>query len=195
MFSIATAMHSRCNIIHDVGYMEFGTTSSLELLVLCDELVGMSRHFTEGVPVNEESLALDVIDRVAKGSGASSIFLTEDHTFDHFRRAHFLQDLIDRRRFDQWDDDGAKDMYQRCNQRAKELLASHHVKAKSPGLVQDMEDVLDITPPPHGGLKMIVLYGIRGRSALISCAIRLEKILDITNGYACDFFKPSRIKI
>jgi trimethylamine--corrinoid protein Co-methyltransferase len=151
MFSISTAMHSRCNIIHDVGYMEFGTTSSLELLVLCNELVAMSRHFTEGVPVNEETLALDVIDRVAKGSGASSIFLTEDHTFENFRQAHFLQDLIDRRRFDQWDDDGAKDMYQRCNQRAKELLASHHVKAKSPGLVQDMEDVLDITPRRMAG--------------------------------------------
>ena len=47
MFSIATAMQSRCNIIHDVGYIEFGTTSSLEMLVLADELVAMSRHFTK----------------------------------------------------------------------------------------------------------------------------------------------------
>ena len=146
MFSILTAMQSRCNIIHDVGYLEFGTTSSLEMLVLADELVGMSRHFTQGLPVNEETLALDVIDQVAKGEDSSSIFLMHDHTYEHFRQAHFLPNLIDRRRFDLWEKDGAKDMYEQCNQRARDLLASHRVKPKPPGVLADLEEILDAKP-------------------------------------------------
>ena len=130
MFSIATAMQSRCNIIHDVGYLEFGTTSSLELLVLADELVGLSRHFNRGIPVDKETLALEVIDRVARSGDSSSIFLTDPHTFANFRSAHFLPQILDRQRFDSWDQEGALDTYTRCNARAREILAAHEVTPK-----------------------------------------------------------------
>jgi trimethylamine--corrinoid protein Co-methyltransferase len=141
MFSILTAMQSRCNVIHDVGYLEFGTTSSLEMLVMADELVTMSRSFTEGLPVNEDTLALDAIDRVALG-GEQSIFLTDDHTMQHFREAHFHPQLLDRSRYESWEDAGAADLYDRCNAEAKNILSNHVVEPKSAGLVNDIENIL-----------------------------------------------------
>ena len=54
MLSIITAMLSRCNLIHDVGYIESGHTSSLEMLVMADELVAMSRYFVEGLSIDDE---------------------------------------------------------------------------------------------------------------------------------------------
>ena len=143
MFSIATAMQSRCNIIHDVGYIEFGTTSSLEMLVLADELVAMSRHFTEGIPVNQETLALDVIDQVSMGGDASSIFLTHPHTFQNFRTAHFLPELINRQRFNDWEAKGKMDTYQLCNLKARELLESHEVAVKTDRVLDEVEHILD----------------------------------------------------
>ena len=143
MFSIATAMQSRCNIIHDVGYLEFGTTSSLEMLVLANELVTMSRHFNRGVPVNPQTLALDVIDEVAMGSDSSSIFLSHPHTFQNFRSAHFLTDLIDRQRFEKWDMEGRKDIYERCNERAKKHLENHKVTPKRDGLFAEVRQILE----------------------------------------------------
>ena len=143
MFSIATAMQSRCNIIHDVGYLEFGTTSSLELLVLADELVAMSRHFNQGIPVDKDSLALDVIDEVARGGTSSSIFLTNPHTFRNFRSAHFLPQLLNRERFGNWNEGGAMDTYDRCNQKAQELLDSHRVAAKPGGVLDEVGVILE----------------------------------------------------
>jgi len=144
MFSIITAMQSRCNVIHDVGYLEFGTTSSLEMLVMADELVAMSRFFTAGIPVNSDTLALDVIDRVALG-GEQSIFLIEDHTLDHFREAHFHPRLLDRNRHDSWQAAGGGDLYERCNTRAKEILSNHVVEPKSAAVLSEIEDILE--PP------------------------------------------------
>ncbi len=45
MLSIITSLLSRCNVIHDVGYIESGHTSSLEMLTLSDELVAMAKYF------------------------------------------------------------------------------------------------------------------------------------------------------
>ena len=88
MLSIITSMLSRCNVIHDVGFLEYGNTSSLEMVVMADELIAMSRFFTEGIQVNQETLALEAIARVA-GGGPGSIFLMDDHTFEHFMKAQF----------------------------------------------------------------------------------------------------------
>ncbi len=135
MFSIITGMLSGANLIHDVGFLEYGNTSSLEMVTMADELVAMSRFFTRGIPVNAQTLALDAIERVGTG-GAGSIFLTDDHTFEHFMEAQFLPRLLDRSRYDAWKEAGATDLYDRCNREARRILEEHQPQAKA-------NDVLD----------------------------------------------------
>ncbi|MGD2184918.1 MAG: trimethylamine methyltransferase family protein [Desulfobacterales bacterium] len=144
MLSILTAMQSRCNVIHDVGYLEFGTTSSLEMLVMADELVAMSRFFMDGISVSKDTLALDTIDRVALG-GDQSIFLTDDHTLEHFREAHFHPRFLNRNWYDSWKEAGGEDLYDRCNAEAKKILSNHVVEPKSAGVLSEIEDILE--PP------------------------------------------------
>lgn len=119
-FPSSPAMLSRANLIHDVGFLEYGTTSSLEMVAMANELVAMSRFLAKGIPVNEDTVALGAIERVAKGSG--SIFLMDDHTFDHFEQALFLPNLLDRSRYDTWEKAGGMDLYARCNSEAKRIL-------------------------------------------------------------------------
>lgn len=140
MFSIITAMLSRSNLIHDVGFLEYGSTSSLEMITMANELVAMSRFFTEGIPVNEETLALEAIERVATG-GSGSIFLTDDHTFEHFMQAQFLPSLLDRSRYDSWEQAGSLDMYRRCNAEAKRILAEHHPEPKPDEVLKAIEKI------------------------------------------------------
>jgi len=148
MFSILTAMQSRCNIIHDVGYMEFGSSSSLEMLVMADELVAMSRFFTQGIPVNADTLALDVIDRVALGTD-QSIFIADPHTYEHFRTAQFLPKLLDRSPYSLWKENGAKDLYSRCNEETKRILTEHEVTPKPDRIINEMFQILD---PPRNSI-------------------------------------------
>jgi len=141
MFSIINAMLSRSNLIHDVGFLEYGSTSSLEMVTMADELVAMSQFFAGGVPVNEETLALEAIERVVRG-GPGSMFLMDDHTFEHFMQAQFLPKLLDRSRYDSWAEAGAMDLYKRCNAEAKRILSEHHVEPKPDAILKEIDLVL-----------------------------------------------------
>jgi len=141
MFSIINAMLSRANLIHDVGFLEYGSTSSLEMVTMADELVAMSRFFARGIPVNKETLALEVIERVISG-GPGSIFLMDDHTFENFMQAQFLPKLLDRSRYDSWKEAGGMEFYQRCNVAAKRILSEHQVAAKPDEVLGEIEQIL-----------------------------------------------------
>jgi trimethylamine--corrinoid protein Co-methyltransferase len=141
MFSIISAMLSRCNVIHDVGFLEYGNTSSLEMVVMANELIAMSRFFTEGIQVNQETLALEAIERVAGGE-PGSIFLMDNHTFENFMKAQFLPVLLDRNRYDSWKEAGATDLYQRCNMEAKRILSEHQVEPKMDEILKGITQIL-----------------------------------------------------
>ena len=145
MFSIITAMQSRCNVIHDMGFLEFGTTSSLEMLVMANELVAMSRFFTGGIPVNAESLALEAVDRVAKAGETAAIFLADDHAFKHFKTAQFLPRLLDRTQHESWEEAGSENLYERCNAEAKKILSEHQMAPKPEGLLKEIDKILGIS--------------------------------------------------
>ncbi|MFO8010428.1 MAG: trimethylamine methyltransferase family protein [Dehalococcoidia bacterium] len=140
MFSIITSMLSRCNLIHDGGYLEYGGISSLEMVTMNNELIAMSRFFIKGIPVNETTLALDAIGRTASVPGA--MFLTDDHTFENFMEATFFPQLLERSRYDTWKAAGAMDLYQRCNAEAKRIINEHEVMPKSENVLKEIREVL-----------------------------------------------------
>lgn len=142
MFSIITAMLSRANLIHDVGFLEYGSTSSLEMITMANELIAMSRFYVQGIPVNDGTLALKAIERVGRG-GPGSIFLMDDHTYDHFMEALFLPKLLDRSRYDAWENEGAMDLYKRCNMEAKRILSEHEVDTKPDAVLKEIEQILE----------------------------------------------------
>ena len=121
--TIMTAFLSRCNLVHDVGYIEYGTTSSMEMLVIADEIIRDVRYVMGGVEVSELTLAREAIHRARPGGG----FLADDHTLDNWKWAQWRPDLIDRMRYDGWVKKGRKDMAARANERSREILAGHEV--------------------------------------------------------------------
>ena len=108
---------------------------------MANELIAMSRFYVKGIPVNEHTLALEAIERVGRG-GPGSIFLMDDHTYDHFMEALFLPDLIDRSRYDAWEKDGALDLYNRCNKEAKRILAEDKMDPKSDAVIREIDHIL-----------------------------------------------------
>ncbi len=122
-FSIMNAYLSRVTLVHDVAYIEYGSTSSTEMLVIADEIIRMTRFIIEGLAVNKNTLALDAIERVDPGGG----FIADDHTLDNFRSSQWMPTLNDRSQYDVWQDAGSKDMFMRANERVKQILAEHEV--------------------------------------------------------------------
>jgi trimethylamine--corrinoid protein Co-methyltransferase len=123
-----SAFLSRCNLVHDVGYIEYGTTSSMEMLVIADEAIRDVRYIMGGIEVSERTLAREAIHRAKPGGG----FLADDHTLDNWKWAQWRPMLIDRMRYDRWVKQGSKDMTTRASERAREILAEHEVPPLPP---------------------------------------------------------------
>jgi trimethylamine--corrinoid protein Co-methyltransferase len=122
-FSILANFLARATLVHDVGYIEYGSTSSMEALVIADEVIRQTRFLVEGVEVSPRTLALDATARVRPGGG----YLADDHTLDSWRWAQWHPDIIDRQRYEDWVEKGSRDMSTRANERAKKILAEHEV--------------------------------------------------------------------
>jgi len=122
-FSIQTALLARTNLNHDVGYLEAGLANSPELMVLANELIAMNRVFAQGVPFDDESLAIDVVDEVGPGGQ----FLSHDHTMRHWREL-WTPALFDRQRLEPWMEKGSKTMRMRIREATLAILDSHRVE-------------------------------------------------------------------
>jgi len=139
MLSVYSALLTRSNLVHDNGYMESGLTSSMEMILLVDEAIGIARFIADGIPVDEEYLALDAIARVRPGRG----FLDDDHTFRNWRRVQYLTKRMDRKVFDNWEVGGSKSMYVRLNEEAKKILETHTVPALEDAVEKTIESAFE----------------------------------------------------
>jgi trimethylamine---corrinoid protein Co-methyltransferase len=136
-FSVLVALLARTNLNHDVGYLESGLTGSPEMMVLTNEIISMSRRFVEGVRLDDEALAVEVIDRVGPGGE----FLSHDHTMAHWREL-WLPQIFDRRRLALWEEDGSKRVEDRLRERAVALLDEHAVPPLPDAVEAEIEAIL-----------------------------------------------------
>ena len=137
MLSVLMAKFSGANLIHDVGYMESGLTTSYEMIVLTDELVAMTDHIMKGIQVSDETLMLDELDKVGPGGH----FLDTKQTLKRFRDFWFPS-LLDRNRRPQWLEGGATTLGQRLNARVKEIIKEHQPKPLDPEKKQKVQEIL-----------------------------------------------------
>ncbi len=95
--SLMTALLHGANIVHDVGFMDAGLQGSLQNMVISNEILGFLRAATAGVVVNDETLALDVIEEL----GPTGNYLGHEHTLRHYKEP-FYSKLIDKNPFSVW---------------------------------------------------------------------------------------------
>jgi trimethylamine--corrinoid protein Co-methyltransferase len=108
------------NLIHDLGYLESGLSGSLAQLVICDEIVGWLDHLVRPLEINEETLALDLIDE----KGPEGHYIETDHTMAHFRE-HWYPDLFERGDCVTWEAQGGHSLRKRAVARVNTLLEEH----------------------------------------------------------------------
>ena len=58
---------SGATLVHDVGFLDCADIGSLEMLVMNDEIIAMTRRMMRGIEISDEALMLDLIDRVGPG--------------------------------------------------------------------------------------------------------------------------------
>jgi trimethylamine--corrinoid protein Co-methyltransferase len=125
------------NIVHDLGYLESGLTGSLAQLSICDEILSWLSHFVRGVEIDDETLALDLIDEV----GPDGHYIDSDHTYDHFRE-RWYPNLFDRDNYEGWLAQGGQTLGQRAAGRVEEILTSHHPEPLPDDVAQQVNAIV-----------------------------------------------------
>jgi len=136
--SCLMAALSGANLVHDIGYLESGLTGSCEMLVMANEIIAMVKRIMRGIEVNEETLALDIIDKIGPGG----TFLLEKHTLHHFKKEHWPPELIDRSTYGKWMQDGEKTLGQRVNEKVRRILAEYHPEPLSPEKLRQIDAII-----------------------------------------------------
>ncbi len=104
--------------VHNLGFLSGGRTGSLEMLTLCDEMIGWISKMANGVRVNADTLALEVIQRAAPNND----YLTDPHTQARFLTENWYPNLSERSDAEAWRDAGGLDMQARVKQKLRDIL-------------------------------------------------------------------------
>ena len=108
------------NLIYGLGMIEMGMTIDYGQMVMDNEFARMIKYLVQGIPVNDETLAVDVIKEIGVGKD----FLSHASTYKHMR-TQSQPKLIDRRMREDWQAAGGTDIYQRALEEARYILENH----------------------------------------------------------------------
>jgi trimethylamine--corrinoid protein Co-methyltransferase len=120
MMNALVAGQSGVNLIHDCGYLAGGMVGSTEQAVIANDIVGMAKRIVQGVRVDDDHLAVDVIKEVGPGGN----FMAHKHTRDHVDE-FLLPELFDRNSFGTWQSGGAKETRTIAKEKVEEILKEH----------------------------------------------------------------------
>ena len=136
--SIYMATKNGCNIIHDCGYLEYGSTSSFESILFADEIISSVKYMLRPLDFNDRTVALDVVERVMEGSN----FLMEDHTVEHFRKSLWFPRFLSTTRYTTWADEGKKDLAVKLNEEAKKIFNNHQPEALPEKTIKEIDRIV-----------------------------------------------------
>ena len=132
------------NLIYGLGMLDMGITFSFGQVVIDNEFARMIKHAVKGIPVDDETLAVDIIKEV----GPFGDFLSHDQTFKYMR-LHSQSKLIDRTMRHDWEASGRVGMYAKAAEEARRVLADHkpdplpdNILTKLRSIVQETEEEL-----------------------------------------------------
>ena len=109
------------NLIYGAGMLDSGLIFSYAQLVIDNDIFKMIRKVMQGMHVDDENLAVDIIKSVGPGGD----FLMQDHTMKYMRTLPSVPNLIERNNRENWLASGGKGLAERAAERAAEILSKH----------------------------------------------------------------------
>lgn len=116
------AAQAGINFITCAGTYEATLAGALELTAIDNELAGMIKRSFEGIEINENTIGLDVIKKVATSTQKGVSFLGEKHTRKYMKTELFIPKLVNRNRRTSWFKKGAKDIIATSTEKVNEIL-------------------------------------------------------------------------
>jgi trimethylamine---corrinoid protein Co-methyltransferase len=111
------------NTIYGAGMLELGMTFSMEQLVIDNDIAAMTKKVMQGIPVTEETLAVDAIKKVGIGNN----FLGHKTTMANINLPSDPM-MINRDMIGDWITAGSKDLAAAAHEKVVQIMKSHVVE-------------------------------------------------------------------
>lgn len=131
--SCLLAALSGANLVHDVGLLDQASLIDPVTILFCDEVIDHVKHFMQGIHLDKETLALDVINEVGPGGH----YLSETHTLNHFRD-FWSPTFFTRPSLDGLAD---KDLLEVLNEKVLDIEKNHEVPPLEEDKVKALQDL------------------------------------------------------
>ena len=125
-------------MIYGPVMLDAGMTLNYGQLVVDNEMIKMIKHAAQGVPVNDYTIAADVI----KAVGPRGHYLMESHTMENL---HIQSDttLFDRQTREDWTAQGKKTVNEKALDKAKDILENYTPAPVSDKARERMTEIID----------------------------------------------------
>jgi trimethylamine--corrinoid protein Co-methyltransferase len=131
---------SGANLIGLHGAISAELTFHPAQAIIDDDVAGMVGRFLRGILVNDETLALDIINRVGPIPGH---YMAEEQTRKYWMTEHFLPKVSDRLTYAEWVAVGKRTALDYAREKMVEILAKHQPKPLTPSEEQEIEKILE----------------------------------------------------
>ena len=109
------------NLIYGAGMLDSGLIFSYAQLVIDNDIFKMIRKTMQGMHIDDENLAVDIIKSVGPGGD----FLLQEHTMKYMRTLPSAPKILERRNREKWLESGGKDLAELAVEKAADILANH----------------------------------------------------------------------
>jgi trimethylamine--corrinoid protein Co-methyltransferase len=131
---------SGANLIEFQGCVHGELTFHPAQAVLDDDIAGWIGRFIEGVEVEDETLAIDLIHEVGPVPG---YYLDKEHTRNWWKKEQLIPKVADWESYPEWIKRGKKDALARARESVEEILTTHEVTPLSEHQDREIDRILE----------------------------------------------------
>ncbi|MSP89681.1 MAG: trimethylamine methyltransferase, partial [Alphaproteobacteria bacterium] len=117
-------------ILHAAGWLESGLSMGYEKFIMDVDMCAALHVYLAGMATDANGLALDAFREVGPGKH----FFGCAHTMRNYQTAFWESSVADNNSFEQWRDEGEKDVVRRANAKWQAMLKDYEAPALDPGI-------------------------------------------------------------
>jgi trimethylamine--corrinoid protein Co-methyltransferase len=138
-FQVLLPAFSGAASIAGFGDIQEGLAYCPVQLGIDEELIGYTLKALEGIPVDDDRLAVEAIKRVGFGGN----FMTDDTTIKYLRSDYYKPKILNRLSREDWEAAGKKDVNAAARDRIKKLMREHQPEPLERGLRKELRELVN----------------------------------------------------
>lgn len=140
--ALVTAVRNGINfVLHAGGILGSYISASFEKFLIDEEICTMVHKLIKPVAITNDSIDVEMIKQV----GIGGQYLTQPKTFQLCRTEFFLPELVNRKNYAGWRDDGKKRLDEVASEKVNERLASYEKPDIDPKIEADLSKFVQKT--------------------------------------------------